>query len=148
MNLKEITVRNPDSIRPYQHVLDPLFAYLLIAKKQFENNVFSGCYNIGPDESGCISTGQLVDLFCKKWEEKTHNKQIWVNKSDGGPHETNFLMLDCSKMKAVFGWKTKWSIKTAIEKTIEWTQCFLTNGNVPLVMDQQIKEYYRGIRNV
>ena len=64
---KEITVRNPYSIRPYQHVLEPLFAYMMIAEKQYSNKEYSGCYNIGPEMKSCITTGEITNLFCKSW---------------------------------------------------------------------------------
>ena len=69
--------------------------------KQYEDKSYAGFYNVGPDESDCITTGNLVDTFCAKWGEGLK----WVNKYDGGPHEANFLKLDCSKLKTTFGWK-------------------------------------------
>ena len=75
-----ILVRNPNSIRPYQHVLEPLYVYLLIAMKQYNDKSFSGYYNVGPDDQDCFQTGALVDVFVKKWGEGIK----WVNKYDGG----------------------------------------------------------------
>jgi CDP-glucose 4,6-dehydratase len=138
---KDIIVRNPFSTRPYQSVLDPLFAYLLIVKKQFENGHFAGNYNVGPDESDCISTGKLVDLFCKKWFEKTGHNPKWIDKSADGPHEAIFLKLDCSKIKASLGWKPHWNIETAIEKTVEWTKVYHDHGNISLEMDREIYDF-------
>lgn len=66
---EDIIVRNPYSTRPYQHVLDPVFAYLMIATKQYDDPAFADCYNVGPNDSDCISTGELVDLFIEKWEK-------------------------------------------------------------------------------
>jgi CDP-glucose 4,6-dehydratase len=113
---KEIVVRNPHSIRPYQHVLDCLSGYLLLAEKQYDNNDLAGSYNFGPDEESCISTGALADLFCDTWGED----MCWTTQEDGGPHEANFLKLDCSKAKVMLGWKPQWDIKTAVEKTVEF----------------------------
>ncbi|MGN1235357.1 MAG: CDP-glucose 4,6-dehydratase, partial [Christensenellaceae bacterium] len=78
-----IVVRNPYSIRPYQHVLEPLSVYLMIAARQYEDRAFAGAYNVGPDEADCLKTGDLVDLFVATWGEEL----CWENKSDGGPHE-------------------------------------------------------------
>lgn len=111
-----INVRNPYSTRPFQHVLEPIFAYLMIAKMQYEDEKYAGCYNVGPNEEDCICTGDLVDLFCKYWGEDIK----WENKFTGGPHEASFLKLDCSKMKRTFGWRPTWNIEKAIEKTIEF----------------------------
>lgn len=136
-NNKEIIVRNPYSTRPYQHVLEPLFAYLMIAEKQYNNAEFSGWYNVGPDECDCVTTGDLVDLFCKFWKGAN-----WKNVAEeNAPHEANFLKLDCSKIKSTFGWKPRWHIAEAIEKTVEWSKIYLQNGDVSAVMDKQIEEY-------
>lgn len=133
-----IKVRNPHSTRPYQHVLEPLMAYLLIAQKQYDNSNLSGWYNIGPDESDCISTGDLVDLFCRKWGEGAS----WAcEKEENAPHEANFLKLDSSKFKVAFNWKPRWHIEDAIEKTCEWSKEWLAGGDVVAVMDKQIQEY-------
>ena len=96
---EDIIVRNPHSTRPYQHVLEPLAMYLTIAKEQYEDKKYAGFYNVGPDDCDCVTTGELVDIFCAKWGEDMK----WVNKFMGGPHEANFLKLDCSKVKTVFG---------------------------------------------
>lgn len=136
---EDIVVRNPHSTRPFQHVLEPVMAYLMIAKKQYEDKKYQGYYNVGPDESDCVTTGRLVDVFCEKWGEE----QSWVNKYDGGPHEANFLKLDCSKLKMVFGWKPKWNFDMAMEKTVEWSKVYVNGGDVIACMDRQIEEYCR-----
>ena len=109
---ENIMVRNPNSIRPYQHVLEPLFAYLLIAEKQYEDAKYSGNYNVGPEYKDCITTGTLAKIFCEKWGENIK----WYSKNNNGPHEANFLKLDCSKIKATFGWTPHWNVEQAIEK--------------------------------
>lgn len=134
---KEIIVRNPYSTRPYQHVLEPLFVYLMIAEKQYEDRKYAGFYNVGPDETDCLTTGELADCFCEKWGGDAR----WVNQYDGGPHEANFLKLDCSMLKAVFEWKPQWSARTAVEKTVEWTKVYLAGGDVAECMDCQIREF-------
>ena len=135
---EDIIVRNPHSTRPYQHVLEPLNMYLIIAEKQYEDRKYEGYYNVGPDDCDCVTTGKLVDIFCEKWGAGVH----WINKFMGGPHEANFLKLDCSKVKAVFGWHPKWHIEGAIEKTIEWSKVYLAKGDVAECMDRQIKEFF------
>lgn len=135
---RPLGVRNPHSTRPYQHVLEPLFAYLMIAQRQYEDKMVSGWYNVGPDERDCVTTGQLVELFQEKWGEGFS----WLNQVEpGAPHEANFLKLDCSKLKSVFGWKPRWHIGEAIEQTVEWTRAWLDRGNLPAEMDREIKEY-------
>ncbi len=137
INKENIIVRNPHSTRPFQHVLEPLYAYLMIAAKQYEDIKYAGYYNVGPDEVDCFKTGALVDLFARKWGEGL----TWINKYDGGPHEANFLKLDCSKLKQTFNWKPRWNLETAIEKTVEWSKCYIEGGNIRECMDKQIAEF-------
>ena len=135
---KNIIVRNPHSTRPYQHVLEPLAAYLIIAQKQFEDKKYAGFYNVGPDETDCVTTGKLVDTFCAKWGEGIK----WIDRYDGGPHEANFLKLDCSKLKTTFGWKPRWNFDTAIEKSVEWSKVYAAGGDVVACMDKEIEEFF------
>lgn len=134
---EDIVVRNPFSTRPYQHVLEPLYAYLMIAAKQYEDGAYAGYYNVGPDDVDCFQTGALVDLFVSKWGEGLQ----WINRYDGGPHEANFLKLDCSKLKATFGWKPRWNLDTAIEKVVEWSKCWTNGEDVRQCIDKQIEEF-------
>lgn len=135
---RDIIVRNPHSTRPYQHVLEPLFAYLMIAQKQYEDGRYAGWYNVGPDECDCVTTGQLVDLFCTTWGDGAK----WINKAEANaPHEANFLKLDCSKIKRTFAWQPRWHIEQAIGKTVEWSRAWFAGESIPAEMDRQIKEY-------
>lgn len=134
---QEIVVRNPFSTRPYQHVLEPLYAYLMIAARQYEEPDYAGYYNVGPDDVDCFQTGALVDLFVKHWGEELR----WVNQYDGGPHEANFLKLDCSKLKRTFQWAPRWNLETAIEKVVEWSKCWHGGEDVRACMDRQIEAF-------
>ena len=136
---ESIIVRNPHSTRPYQHVLEPLAAYLMIAQKQYEDKRYAGFYNVGPDDCDCVTTGELVDLFCKYWGEG----QDWENQFVGGPHEANFLKLDCSKLKNIFGWNPVWHVDTAIEKTVEWAKVFISSGDIKECVDRQINTFLK-----
>ena len=134
---KTIGVRNPHSIRPYQHVLEPILVYLLIAQKQYEDKKYAGFYNVGPDDCDCVTTGRLVDLFCEKWG----NVQ-WENQAEkDAPHEANFLKLDCSKVKATFGWKPRWHIDECMEMVCRFSKAWLADENIPAEMDSEIREF-------
>ena len=133
---EDIIVRNPFSTRPYQHVLEPVCAYLMIAARQYDDGKFAGYYNVGPDDRDCFQTGALVDMFVKHW-----GGMKWINRHDGGPHEANFLKLDCSKLKTTFGWSPRWDLDRAIEMTVQWSKCWLSGGDVRSCMDRQIQEY-------
>lgn len=136
---EDIIVRNPYSTRPYQHVLEPLWAYLMIAARQYGDGRYAGCYNVGPDDKDCFKTGDVVGLFVKHWGEGLK----WREQYDGGPHEAGYLKLDCSKLKAVFGWRPHWDLETAIQKVVEWTRCWSSGQNVRDCMDRQIAEFIR-----
>ena len=134
---KDIIIRNPFSTRPYQHVLEPVIAYLMIVKGQYEDPELQGYYNVGPDETDCVTTGDLVEMFTKRWGEGLK----WIDQYDGGPHEANFLKLDCSKLKTTFGWKPRWDVAEALDKTVEWTKAWFAGEDVAEVMDRQIKDF-------
>lgn len=97
---RQVILRNPCSIRPYQHVLEPLSMYLTIAEMQTKNRSFCGSYNIGPGVEDCISTGDLADLFCKYWG----NGMSWREEGDGGPHEAGCLRLNTDLVRKTFGY--------------------------------------------
>lgn len=135
---KAIGVRNPYSTRPYQHVLEPLSVYLTIAQKQYEDIRYAGFYNVGPDDCDCVTTGELVDLFCKCWGDGA----VWENQAEANaPHEANFLKLDCSKVKATFGWKPRWHIAECMEMTCRFSKVWLAGGSIPEEMDREINEF-------
>lgn len=133
-----IKVRNPNSIRPYQHVLEPLYVYLMIAAAQYDDPKFSDWYNVGPNESDCLTTGELAGCFCDAWG----NGQAFAAEHKDGPHEANFLKLDCSKVKSVFGWKPRWTANQAVKKTVEWTKGYADGADMAEYTEKQIKEFF------
>lgn len=140
---KDLIVRNPFSTRPYQHVLEPVVAYLTLAMVQHENKSKAGCYNIGPDDKDCLNTGDLVTMFCDKWNSKCGelNGLKWINKHDGGPHEAGFLKLDSSKIKNALDWNPVWGVSEALDKIVSWTVSYEGDGSYVEVMKEQIREY-------
>lgn len=133
-----IEVRNPYSTRPYQHVLEPLAAYMMIAQKQYEDSRLQGYYNVGPDDCDCVTTGELVDLFCKYWGADAK----WTCQTEANaPHEANFLKLDCSKLKQTFGWKPRWHIEKCMEMACRFSKVWLDGEDVIAEMDKEIKVF-------
>lgn len=134
-----IKVRNPYSTRPYQHVLEPLAIYLEIAEKQYEDIKYAGYYNVGPDDCDCVTTGQLVDLFCEHWGTDAH----WESQAEkNAPHEANFLKLDCSKIKSVFGWEPHWHIDQCMDMVCRFSKVWLSGGDIPKELDKEIDEFF------
>ena len=108
----------------------------------YENKKYSGFYNVGPDDADCFQTGSLVNLFVKKWNTISKRPPIkWIDRCDGGPHEANFLKLDCSMLKTTFGWKPRWDLDTALEMVVEWSKCWMDSGDVRSCMDRQIDKF-------
>lgn len=135
---KAITVRNPHSVRPYQHVLEPVTAYLLLAKLQYSNPSLSDSYNIGPSDSDCLETGALVDIFCECWKDGAR----WEYTADeNAPKESGYLKLNCEKISARLNWKPKWNARQAIEKTASLYKTILNGGDCNRMIEEQINEY-------
>lgn len=137
-----IVIRNPNSTRPYQHVLEPLLMYLTIAAEQYRDPGKAGFYNVGPDDCDCITTGELVKLFRHYYGEAF--KAEIAPTEENAPHEANFLKLDTSLVKKTFGWKPTWHIDEAIEKTVAWTKTWLEDSSsksVNRIMERQIDEF-------
>ncbi|MDO4284160.1 MAG: CDP-glucose 4,6-dehydratase [Eubacteriales bacterium] len=174
-----IAVRNPYSTRPYQHVLEPLYCYLMIAAAQARQAEMlcgsaevrsgtqaetfcgsaaarsgaqescsgaaghsgislAGAYNVGPDDCDCVTTGELVELFCRCYGEGAR----WESRAEqGAPHEASFLKLDCSLIKSVFGWQPRWHIQECMERVCEWSRVYLEGGDCSAVMERQIGEF-------
>ena len=133
-----VHIRNPYSVRPYQHVLEPLSAYLLIAGAQYESPEKAGAYNVGPSVNDCLTTGELVELFCRCWGTGAS----WTAAPDGGPHEAGFLRLDSSRITAELGWHPRWSAAEAVQKTVEWTKQLDSGCDVRETTIRQIMEYF------
>lgn len=138
---RTIEVRNPNSTRPYQHVLEPLAAYLMIAQKQYENPHYAGFYNVGPDDCDCVTTGALVELFCRHWGSDA----VWESHAEpDAPHEANFLKLDCSKLKTAFGWQPRWHMEECMAMTCRFAKVWLAGGSIENEMDAEIKVFFGG----
>lgn len=137
-NNETIIIRNPYSIRPFQHVMEPVSAYLYLAEQQYYDSSLAGSYNIGPDECDCVTVGTLADIFCECWG----NGVSWKNVCEvGAPHEASFLKLDCSRIKKVLKWKPHWNIVDAVKKTVEWSKCYIREEDMNGVMEKQITEF-------
>jgi CDP-glucose 4,6-dehydratase len=134
---ERIKIRNPRSTRPYQHVIEPLFAYLAIARAQAGDGALAGSYNVGPDDSDEVATGTLADHFCAAWGDGLG----WDDVSAGGPHEAGRLKLDCSVIKEKLDWSPRWAVKEAVDKTVSWTKVYASGGDIREVMASQISEY-------
>ncbi len=136
-NNNTLIIRNPHSIRPYQHVLEPIYAYLLITKMQYKNIKFSSSYNIGPNDNDCITTERLIEFFINAWGNDLKVEIIPSNDF----HEAQILKLDCAKIKSILKWQPKWNIENAVNKIVDWTRCYIDKKDINKIMELQIEEF-------
>ncbi|GFE58130.1 CDP-glucose 4,6-dehydratase [Geobacter sp. AOG1] len=134
----KISIRNPHAIRPWQHVLEPLSGYMLLAQKLYEEGPrFATGWNFGPDDNDAKPVEWIVRRMCADWGERASYE---IDKGEH-PHEAHYLKLDCSKVKAELGWHPRWNLNKAIDSSIEWARAFQQNRDMRDVCFQQIEEY-------
>jgi CDP-glucose 4,6-dehydratase len=141
---EQIGIRNPLAIRPWQHVLEPLSGYLLLARRLVEQGMrFAEAWNFGPKEEDARPVGWIVERLCSLWGEGASYSL------DGGdhPHEAHYLKLDCSKARAELGWWPRWSLEEALDRIIEWTLAYRNGESVRQVCERQIAEFECSVRS-
>lgn len=137
---RKIAVRNPDSIRPYQHVLEAISFYIMVAEKQMEDKSFAGSYNVGPEYSDCLKTSDVCNFFCQIWGDHAS----WeATNSEGQAHEANLLRLDTSKAKSRLGWRPVWDARRAVEETVRWYRAFAEGEDMKKITEFQIMDYIK-----
>ena len=135
---KKIFIRNPGAVRPWQHVLEPLNGYILLAQKLHEKgNRYAEAWNFGPEKSDCRDVEWLVKKLCAAWGAGAGYR---IDKRRQ-PHEACFLRLDNNKAKKQLGWSPKWTLGTSLEKVIEWTRVYSGGQDARQVCREQIRDY-------
>lgn len=139
-NNKSPQIRNPNAIRPWQHVLDALSGYLVLIEKMWGNeDRYSEGWNFGPDEAGAKPVSWIVDTLASRW-----GKAAWsVEKSTQAPHEAFTLRLDCSKAKSKLQWNPVLQLNTTLDWIIEWYRCYYDGGDVKSLSERQIDEFQK-----
>lgn len=133
-----IRIRHPQAIRPWQHVLEPLYGYLVLAQDLLEKGPeFAEGWNFGPDDKDIQSVEWIVNRVCERWGETA----TYLIESADYLHESRMLKLDCAKAKEKLDWYPRWQLDHAILKTIEWVHAFKENQDLTKVGLQQIEEY-------
>jgi CDP-glucose 4,6-dehydratase len=140
LTAQPIVIRNPKSIRPWQHVLEPLAGYLSLAEKLYqEGPAYGEAWNFGPEDQDSRTVEWIVNYLCRLWGEEA----VYMVDSQKQPHEAHFLKLDCSKAKARLGWWPRWNLETALDKTLEWLKEYQNKGNIKEICLRQINEYVK-----
>jgi CDP-glucose 4,6-dehydratase len=136
---KKIVIRNPDSVRPWQFVLEPLSGYLMLAEKLYcEGPAFASGWNFGPDDRGERPVSRVVDEVCRQWGA---GAEYTVRRMKSDPHEAGRLTLDCSKAHLLIGWRPCLSFDKAIVMTVAWYKEYYKGGKMAAVCRDQIENY-------
>jgi CDP-glucose 4,6-dehydratase len=135
---KPIIIRNPDAIRPWQHVLEPLHGYLLLAHRLFiDVQTAIGAWNFGPSEDDAKSVKWIVEYFCQKWPHQA----LYLTDKNPQLHEANYLKLDSSKARNILGWKPVWNLEQTIDNIIEFCLVYKKNQSTTDICNSQIEQF-------
>ena len=133
-----LMIRNPMATRPWQHVLEPLSGYLILAQALYkQGSPFASGWNFGPRDEDNRSVQEVVDLLISGWGDSAR----WKQEGSEQPHEAQLLKLDCSKARAQLGWIPKWNLETATQKIVQWQIAFQAKENMHEVSLAQINHY-------
>jgi len=139
-----VVIRSPNAIRPWQHVLEPLSGYLMLAQLLYKfGGKFCGAWNFGPNEEDAKAVHWIVEQMVSKWGENA----AWLHDNDEHPHEANYLKLDISKAKSQLGWNPTWNINQALEKIVDWQKAWLAGLDMKKFCEKQIADYQYDSRN-
>ena len=132
-------IRNPEATRPWQHVLEPLSGYLMVAEKLYKEgpSAAADCWNFGPKKKDILTVSRVADMFCKAWGENLS----WSKESKTVYHEAQNLSLDITKARTTLGWVPKWSLSDAIEKIVEWHKAQMAQKDCFKLSVNQVKEF-------
>jgi CDP-glucose 4,6-dehydratase len=137
-NSKPVVVRNPLSTRPWQHVLEPLSGYLVLAEKLYINgHDHAEAWNFGPKDEDCRSVNWILDQMVLNWGAGAS----WELDKNNNPHEAGFLKLDCSKAKQRLNWEPQWSLDYTLGLIVNWHQAWNTGENMKEICLKEIKNY-------
>ena len=137
---KPVIIRNPNSTRPWQHVLEPLSGYLVLAQHLYDDGEnYTGAWNFGPLDEDCKSVSWILNEMVKLWGKNSK----WKLDQDINPHEANFLKLDCSKAASKLNWLPKWRLKESLESIVNWHQVFISGGNIKNQCLMEINKYLK-----
>jgi CDP-glucose 4,6-dehydratase len=133
-----LMIRNPMATRPWQHVLEPLSGYLILAQSLYQEGLaFASGWNFGPRDEDCRPVNEVVELLISRWGGSAR----WEREGSDQPHEANFLKLDCSKASSLLSWVPKWNLEIATQKIVDWHKAFEEKEKMQLISLSQIDQY-------
>jgi CDP-glucose 4,6-dehydratase len=135
---ESLVIRNPLATRPWQHVLEPLSGYLVLAQALYQKGVnFDGAWNFGPRDDDARAVQEVINLLIKNWGSVAS----WTQDQSEQPHEAHSLRLDCSKVRQFLNWTPRWSLEQAIENITQWQHAYQKQSNMREISLQQISKY-------
>lgn len=134
---EEARLRNGQAVRPWQHVLEPLAGYLILAEQLWDDRSRACAWNFGPELEDCVSVAELAELLGRLWPRGGRH----TIQASPLPHEAGLLRLDASRAKQLLGWKPRWHLKEALRQTVEWHQAWLGGSSMENFCRQQIERY-------
>ena len=135
-----VVIRNPLSTRPWQHVLEPLSGYLVLAQELYlKGDAYAEAWNFGPKDEDCKPVNWILDKMVAKWGAGAS----WELDKENNPHEAGFLKLDCSKAASRLKWQPKWNLEETVNLIIDWHQLYLNKQDVKVQCLKEIKKYTR-----
>jgi CDP-glucose 4,6-dehydratase len=138
-----VNIRSPHAIRPWQHVLEPLAGYVLLAEKLYEDGIsFAEAWNFGPDDKDTRSVSWITNFLTKGWSQSAQ----WTVDSAPQPHEAHYLKLDSSKARQCLGWQPRWSLEEALKRILAWQQAFLAGADMKSYTLDDIEDYTRKMK--
>jgi CDP-glucose 4,6-dehydratase len=141
---KKPVIRNSQATRPWQHVLEPLSGYLVLAERLFiDGRAFAGAWNFGPNDSDVLTVGEITERMCHLWGEGVN----WQLDSAQNPHESNYLKLDISKAKTYLSWQPRWDLSTALKNITTWHQGWLTGQDTKALCINQTNQFQSAANN-
>lgn len=135
---RPVVIRSPHAVRPWQHVLEPLSGYLLLAQRLYEDGTaYTEGWNFGPSDEDLQSVQWIVERLIQRWGDRAS----WQLDQADHPHEAHYLKLDCSKAKIRLDWKTRWNLAAALDEIVAWQQAYLAGQDMRNVTLEQIKKF-------
>ncbi|MGA7965382.1 MAG: CDP-glucose 4,6-dehydratase, partial [Gammaproteobacteria bacterium] len=142
---KPVKVRNPNAVRPWQHVLEPLAGYLMLAERLWkEGPAYAGAWNFGSRDEDARPVRWIVERLNELWGEQTPR---WQSDTDEHPHEARYLKLDCSKAHAELGWRPRWDLERALAAVVEWSKAYRGGADMHQISLDQIENYGKEMRD-
>jgi len=138
MREERVRIRSPHAIRPWQHVLEPLSGYLLLAEKlSSEQGRYAEAWNFGPNDADARPVQAIVERLTSQWGEGAS----WALDGDEHPHEATFLKLDCSKARNRLGWQPRWNLERALDEIVAWYKAAARQEDMRAVTLEQIDQF-------